>query len=214
MTTQKISILLTFFIFVMAIHVEANDINWVKYAANRDTYIKVYENTGPILTRVEPAKKSIGSAEKIEAEFEPIMPFDSTEKPDSHHLRSMNCLKAFEKIKNFSLKDSLFKVISPYHFFHHVWKDRFLIPREMVGVKSLNSGLGQSIFNLYPNVDNHPGEAKILPTFKLLQSKGEETFKEIFMGVRLSLDPKSTDMLVEINISPTSDKGPGVTIPF
>jgi hypothetical protein len=34
------------------------------------------------------------------------------------------------------------------------------------------------------------------------------------MGFRLSFDPKTTHMLVEMNISPSSKKGPGVIIPF
>jgi hypothetical protein len=213
MTIEKISILLTFFIFVMVIQVEANDVNSVKYAANREMIIKMDENTGVIQKRIEPVKEPARSTKKPKAGSQSVGLFDYPGKLDSPRL-GINFLKALEEMKKLQLTDSLHKVIYSYQFFQDVWKDRFLSSREINGTKSSNSGSGQSISNPYPNGDNYFGEAKILPTFKLLQSKREETFKEIFMGFRLSFDPRNTYMLVEMNISPSSEKGPGVIIPF
>jgi len=218
MTIKKISILLTFFIFVMVIQVGANDVKSVKYAANREMIIKMDENKGAIQKKMEPVKESVRSTKKPKAGFQSVGLFDYAGKLDSPKV-GVNFLKAMEEMKKLQLTDSLHKVIYSYQFFQDVWKDRFLSSREINGTKSSNSGSGQSISNPYPNGDNYFAEAKILPTFKLLQSKREETFKEIFikeifMGFRLSFDPKNTHMLVEMNISPSYEKGPGVIIPF
>ena len=213
MTINKISILLTFFIFVMVIQVEANDVKSVKYAANQDMIIKMDKNAGIRQKRIEPVKVPARSTKKPKAGFQSVGLFDYTGKLDSPKL-GVNFLKALEEMKKLQLTDSLHKVIYSYQFFQYVWRDRFLSSPEINGTKSSNSVSGQSISNPYPNGDNYFGEANSLPTFKLLQSKREETFKEIFMGFRLSFDPKSTHMLVEMNISPSYEKGPGVIIPF
>lgn len=213
MTIKKISILLTFFIFVMVIQVEANDVKSVKYAANRDMIIKMDENTGVIQKRIEPVKEPARSTKKPKAGSQSVGLFDYVGKLNSPK-QGVNFLKALEEMKKLHLTDSLQKVIYSYPFFQDVLKERFFNPRETNGTKSSNSGSAQSITTLVPNGDNYYGEGKMLPTFKLLQSKKEETFKEIFMGLRLFFDPKSTHMLVEMNISPSYEKGPGVIIPF
>jgi hypothetical protein len=206
------SILLTFFIFVMAIQVEANDVKSVKYATSRDMIIKMDKNTGIIQKRIEPVRDPARSTKQPKAGLQSVGLFDYAGILDSPKL-GVNFLKALEGTKKLRLTDSLHKVIYSYQFFQDVWKDRLLSSLDINGTKSSYSGSGQSISNRYPNADNYVGEAKP-PPFKFLQSKREETFKEIFMGFRLSFDPKSTHMLVEMNISPSYEKGPGVIIPF
>ena len=213
MTIKKISILLTFFIFVMVIQVGADDVKSVKYTPNRDMITKMDENTGVIQKRMEPVKKPARSTKKTKAGSQSVMLFDHGGIPESTKL-GVNFLKALEEVKKLPLRDSLHKVIYSYEFFQDIWKDKFLSSREINRTKSSNSDFGQSIPNLHPDGDNYFREGKILPTFRLLQSKREETFREIFMGFRLSFDPKSANMLVEMNISPSYEKGPGVIIPF
>jgi hypothetical protein len=213
MPIKKIAILLTFFIFVMVTQVEANDVKSGKYTLNRDMIIKMDENTGVIQKRMKPVKEPARSTKKTKAGLQSVVLFDHAKIPESTKI-GVNFLKALEEVKKFPLTDSLHKVTYSYQFFQDVWKDRFLTSLEINGTKPSNSASGQSISKAYPNGDNYFVEGKILPTFKLLQSKGDETFKEIFMGFRFSFDPKSTHMLVEMNISPSSEKGPGVIIPF
>jgi hypothetical protein len=213
MTIKKIAILLTFFIFVMVTLVRANEVKSVKYTPNRDKTIKMHENTGPLQKRMEPVKEPARSTKTTKASFQSVMLFDYVGISEST-MPGVNFLKALEEVKKFPLRDSLRKVTYSYQFFQDIWKDRFLNYREINGTKASNSGFGQSISKPYPNGDNYFVDWNVLPTFKLLQSKRDETFKEIFMEFRLSLDPKSTHMLVEMNISPSSEKGPGVIIPF
>jgi hypothetical protein len=213
MPSKKISILLTFFIFVIVIQVEANEVKSVKYTANRVTTIKMDENTGGIQGKIVPAKEHARSTKKLKAGLQSGMLFDYRGTPESTKV-SVNFLKALTEVKKFPLGDSLYKVIHSYYFFQDIWRDRSLSSGEVNGAKSSNSGSRQSISNPHPMGDYYFGEGRIPPTFKLLQSKKEETFKEVFMGFRLSFDPKSAHMLVEMNISPSSEKGPGVIIPF
>lgn len=215
MIIKKISILSTFVIFVMAIQVGANDGKSVKYAANRQIIIQMDENKGVIQKKMEPAKEPVKSLKKLKARFQSTISYDYRARLDSTKL-DVNFLRPSEENKRTRLIDSLHKLICSYEFFQDAWKDRFLSSREINKIKSSNSDFAQPISTRYLNGDTYFGERKILPTFKLLQSKREETFKEIFMGVRLSFDPKSTDrhMFVEMNISPSSERGPGVIIPF
>ncbi len=199
MTIKKISILLTFFIFVTVSGAGADNVKSMKNTANQETIMKIDENKGVIQERTKPAKKTVKSLKKL--------------KRDSTKL-GVNFLKALEEVKKFQLTDSLHNVIYSYEFFQDAWKDRFLSSRKINETKSSNSEGGQSISKPYLNGDKYFGEGNILPIFKLLQSKREEAFKEIFMGFRLSFDPKSTHMFVEMNISPCPEKGPGVIIAF
>jgi len=65
----------------------------------------------------------------------------------------------------------------------------------------------------YPTRNIHFEEEGILRTLKLLQSKRDEIFKEIFMGFRFSFKPMSGHIFLEMTVTP-SEEGPGVIIPF
>ena len=213
MIIKIISILSTFVIFVMVIQVGADDVKSVKYTANRETIIKMDKNKGVLQKRIEPAKTPVKSSKKLMAGFQSAILHDYEAILDSTKL-GVNFLKTLEEEKKLQLTDFLYKVIYSYEFFQDAWKDRSLSSRKINESKSSNSDFGQSISKPYPIGDKYFGEGNILSTFRLLQSKREETFREIFMGFRLSFNPKSTHMLLEMNISPSSEKGPGVIIPF
>jgi hypothetical protein len=213
MHVEIISILLTFFIFVIVTQVGANEVKSLKYAANRETMIKMGGNTGSLQKKIEPAKEPARSTKKLKAGLQSGMLFDYGGTPESTKF-SANFLEALAEVKKFPLRDSLYKVIHSYPLFQNNWREWSLTSGEIGGAKSSNSGSGQSISNPYPIGDYYFGKGTTPSTFKLLQSKRDEPFKEIFMGFRLSLDPKRAHMLVEMNISPSSEKGPGVIIPF
>jgi hypothetical protein len=105
-------------------------------------------------------------------------------------------------------------VICSYDFSHDPWKDRILSPREINETDSSN--LSQPILRLYqnPNGDKYVEEGKVRSTLKLIQLKREEIFNEIFMGLRFSFGAKNKPLLVEMNITPFPEKGPGLTIAF
>jgi hypothetical protein len=112
------------------------------------------------------------------------------------------------------LIDSLDKVIFSYEFTQNAWRDKFLSFREFAEIKSPNIDLGQSALKPYVDGNKYFEEGRILKTFKLLQSKRDELFKVIFMGFRLSFAPTSGHMFLEMNVTPSTEKGPGVIIPF
>jgi hypothetical protein len=213
MTTKIFSILSTFVIFVMVIQTRADDVKSVKYTPNRETITKMDKNKGVLQKRIEPGKTPVKSLKKLIVGFQFAILYDYEAILDSNKL-NVNFLKTLEEEKKLQLTDFLHKVIYSYEFFRDTWKGRYLSSRKINESKSSSSDFGQSISKPYPIGDKYFGEGNILSTFKLLQSKREEAFREIFMGFRLSFDPKTTHMLVEMNISPSSEKGPGVIIPF
>jgi hypothetical protein len=127
-----------------------------------------------------------------------------------------NFLKALEERRKLRSTDSLNKVIYSFESFQDPWKDKFPTSREITQTNSPNSNFGQTTLKLYPNPDGDKyfEEGKIRSTLRLLQSKREEIFNEIFMGFRFSFGPKITPMAVEMNISPFPEKGPGLIIAF
>jgi hypothetical protein len=80
--------------------------------------------------------------------------------------------------------------------------------------KYLNSDFNQSILKPFPDGNKYFEEGRILTTLKHLEFKRVDIFKEIFMGFCLSLDPMNGHMFLEMNITPSSGKGPGFIIPF
>ena len=213
MAIKIFSILSTFVIFVMVIKTRADDDKSVKYTANRETITKMDKNKGVLQKRIEPAKTPVKSSKKIIFGFQSAILYDYEAILDSTKF-GVNFLKTLEEEKKLRLTDFLHKVIYSYEFFQDTWKDRYLSFRKINESKSSNSDFGQSISKPYPIGDKFFGEGNILSTFRLLQAKKEEAFREIFMGFRLSFDPKTTHMLAEMNISPSSEKGPGIIIRF
>jgi len=130
----------------------------------------------------------------------------------------VNFLKNLEEKKRLQLVDSLDKVISSYEFSQNTWRDNFFNFYEVPKIKPSNSGLNQSALRPHPDENISFEEGRLLTTFKSLQSKKEEIykeiFKEVFMGFRLSFAPMSGHIFLEMNASPSSEKGPGVNIPF
>ena len=130
----------------------------------------------------------------------------------------VNFLKNLEEKKRFQWVDSLDKVISSYKFSQNTWRDNFFNFYEVPKIKPSNSDLGQSALRPHSEWEYSFEEGGLLTTFKSLQSKKEEIykelFKEIFMGFRLSFAPMSGHIFLEMNSGPSSEKGPGFIIPF
>jgi len=220
MTPKIISILLTFFIFVIVNQAAADDdVKSMKNTANQDTIMKMDESRAGVLKRMEPAKEPATSLKKLKARFQSTISYSVTNHGTITGSRAklrVNFLKVLEEEKKLHLSDSLHRVISSYEFFQHPWRDRFLSSRETNETNSPDSNFGQSVPKLYlnPEGEKYFEEGKIQSTLKLLQSKREEIFNEIFMGFRFSFGQKNTHMLPEVKISPSFEKGVGFIIAF
>ncbi len=211
---KKVSILLALFIFGIFTQVWADSVKSINNAANQLTIMKMDENEVVMQKKKELTKEPTKSSKKRKAKFPPVMPYSDygaimgSAKPD------VNFLKALEEKKKPRLIVSLDKVIYSYKHSQVDGRDKFLTFQDVIKTKSSNSDFGQPFLKPYPDGNKYFEEGRILTTFKLLQSKREEIFKEIFMGFRFSFNPMSGHMFLEMNVTSSSENGPGLIIPF
>lgn len=214
MTAIKVAILLTLFIFAIFIQVWANPIKSMNDAANQVTIMKMDKNKDVIQKKIGSAKEPIKSLKKSKTRSQSAIPYTDYGAILGSTKVDVNFLKALEEKKRSQWVGSLDKVIYSYPFPQNLWRDKFFSFCEVTETKSSNSDFSQSILKRYPDVNKYFEEGRILETFKLLQSKKEEIFKEICMGFRFSFSPVSGHMFIEMNVTPSSEKGPGIIIPF
>ena len=196
MVVRKVAILLTLFIFGMIVRAWCDPVKSINSAAIQLTTIKMDENRAVPQKKTEPANESAEWFKKSQAK-----------------LRDVDFFKTLEETKRSQWVESSDKVIYSREFLENVWRNKFFSPRQVRETKSSSSGFGQSILKLSPDENGYFEEGKILKTLKLLQSK-EEILKEIFMGFRFSFDLTNGHVLLEMNVTPSSDKKSGLAIRF
>jgi hypothetical protein len=165
--------------------IRAEPIKSINNGMNQETTIQMEENGMGLKKKAKPAKESDESLLKV------------TE----------------EKKKNL-LTDSLDKLIYVDKFSQKDGSINFLTFTEVNKTNSSNSDFGQFFLRPHQNGTNYFEEEKTLATLKLLQSKREEIFKEIFLGFRFSFYPMSRHIFLELSVTPSSEKGPNMMIPF
>jgi hypothetical protein len=202
--SSKIVILSLPFIFGIIAQAWADSIKSINNAANQETIMK----------KKGLAKGPIRSSKNRNIRFYKGISYSDYGAIIGDIRPDVNFLKTLEEKKNPRLRDSLDKVIYSYEFFKDAWKDKFLTFRGIAEAKSSNSGSDQSVPKPYPNGNKYFEEGRILTTFKLLQSKREELLKEVSMGFRFSFEPMSGHMFLEMNVTPASETGTGIIIPF
>jgi hypothetical protein len=112
----------------------------------------------------------------------------------------------------FKLTETLEKIFSIYKFAEPIWRYKFLDSQGFKETKPLKLEYGPSTLNPYSNENQslEKGGAQVI--FELLQSKVKKT--EIFMLFNLSFGPKTELIFLEMQITPSSDKGVSFFIPF
>lgn len=196
MVLRKVAILLTLFIFGMIARAWCDPVKSIKGAAIQLTTMKMDENRAVLQKKTVPAKESAEWFKKSQAK-----------------LRDVNFLRTLEEKKRSQWVESSDKVIYSREFLENAWRNKFFSPQQVRETKSSSSDSGQSILKPYPDGDGSFEEGKILTTLKLLQSR-EETFKEIFMGFRFSVDLTNGHVLLEMNVAPSTEKRSGFMIRF
>jgi len=196
MLLTKVAILLTLFIFAMIDRAWCDPVKSVNKAAIQLTTMKMDENKAVMQEKTDLAKKSTEWSKKSQANFSDI-----------------NLLRTPEEKKRPQWVESQDKLIYSREVLENAWRNRFFSSRQVTEPKSSTQDSGQSI--LKPNQDGNGyfEEGRILTTLRLLQSK-EETFKEIFMGFRFSVDLTYGHVLLEMNVTPSSEKRSGFIIRF
>ncbi|HXX35859.1 MAG TPA: hypothetical protein VEM15_15420 [Thermodesulfobacteriota bacterium] len=219
MATKIMSILLTFFIFVIVSQAGANDVKSRENTTNRDPTIRKDENRIGLLKRTEPVEERAASQKKLKARFQSTISYSDPNPGTTTGSRTklrFDLLRVQKQKKQFHLSESLQKVIYSFEFFEDPWRDRFLRSRETNSTNSLDSNFGQVSLNRYlnPEPEKYFDEGKTQSTLKLLQSKREEIFKEVFVGFRFSFGAENTHALPEMRISPSFERGAGFIIAF
>jgi len=186
MVIKRITILLTLFIFCIAIQVWADTTGTLN-----ETFYEL----------------SIIEMNKLEERHQPgISHKGDGEVPDDAFLESP---KANKRLK---LIESIDKIFSIYKLAQTTWRYKFLDSQGVKETKSLNLEYGQSILKLHSNVNRYLEEGGAQVTFELLQSKLKRT--EIFILFNLSFNPKAELIFLEMHLTPSSDKGVNFFIPF
>ncbi len=186
MIIKRIAILLTLFIFCIVIQVWADTTGTLKGTFYEGSVIKMNE----IEERPHPGISCKDDEEVPESAF--------FERP--------------EVKKKLTLTESLDKIFSIYKFAEPKWRYKFLDSQGFKETKHLNLEYGPSILNPYSNGNRYLEEGGAQVIFELLQSKLKKT--EIFILFNLSFNPKAELIFIEMNITPSSDKGVNFFIPF
>ena len=122
-------------------------------------------------------------------------------------------MKPQEEKKWWQWAESWDEVISSREFLQNAWRDKLFNSQQIREPKSSSTEFGQTILKPSADENGYFEQGKILTLLKLLHAK-EETFKEIFMGFRFSFHPTNGRVLLEMNVSPSSEKRSGLIIRF
>jgi hypothetical protein len=122
---------------------------------------------------------------------------------------SLESLKTNEK---FNLSETLEKIFPIYRFSDPACRYQFLNVQEFKETRSLNLEYGPSTLNLYSNGNRYLEEGGAHFIFEFLQSKLKRT--ELFILFNLSFNPKAQLIFLEMQVTPSSDKGVNFLIPF
>jgi len=192
MTTQRITVLLFLFIFGFVSH------GWADTAEtmNLPSY---QESIGKMDKPEETGHSHISQRDDAEAE-----------KSSKFELRSfLEGLKTSHKLK---LIESIDKIVSLHKVPPTAWIYKLLDHQGVKEKQSLSSGSGPSILRLPPNGNRYVDERRAKVTFELLESKIKKT--EVFMFFHLTLDSKGEGTFLEMQITPSSERGVNFFIPF
>jgi hypothetical protein len=193
---RRVSILLTLFIFGMIAWAWCDPVKSNNGAAVRLTSTKIDENKAAMLKKTEPANGSPNWLKRSQAR-------------PGH----VSFLTILDEKKGSQWVESLNKVIYSPEFSENVRRNEFSKALYATGTQSSSSDSGKSILKAYPDENGSLEQSNTFTKLRLLQSR-EETFKEIFMGVCFSFDLTSGHVILEMNVTPSTDKRSGFLIRF
>jgi hypothetical protein len=211
---KKVPILLILFIFGISTQVWPDSVKSMNHAPSQIKTIKMEENNVNIQKKTRSGKEPLQTTEKRWAGFRSVIPYPYDGAIAVNSESDASFLITLEQKKRSRWVDSLDQVISTYELFQKDGRDRFLNFQKVSEIRSSHQDFDLSALGSSPNRNTHFEEEGILTPLKLLQSKREEIFKEIFMGFRFSFKPLSGHMVLEMNVAPSPEKGPRVMIPF
>lgn len=194
---RTVAFLLTLSIFGSVAQARADSVKSMNNDANQLTMMKMDENKVVIQKKTEPTTEPTQSLKKSKAKFQ-----------------VGNFLRTLEEQKSSQWLESLYKVIYSHDFSHYAWTNGFLNSWQVTETRSSTLEVGQSALKPNPDGNGYSEEGRLLTTLRLLQSKREETFKDLFMGFRFSFDLMNGHVFLEMSVAPSFKKGSGFIIRF
>jgi len=192
----------------------ADPIKSINNAANQETTMKMNKNEIAIEEKTRPAKNPNASLKKHKAKFQSSTSYIDDGAIMSSKKYGVNFLEIVKEREKPLLIEPLDRGIYSFKFSHDAGREKFSNFQEVTKTNYSNSDFGQFILRPYQNGNKYLEEGNTLATLKLLQSKKEEIFKEIFLGFHFSFNPMSGHNFLEMNVTPSFEKGPGIIIPF
>ena len=213
MTVPNVSIMLILFIFAIAPHAWSDPDKSMNAGANRITTRKVPENKGIVQKKRKAALKPAPSIKKGNSKSQSALPCPGDKAALVSTGSDVDFLKAVEEKRTVRWID-LDQILSSPEFLRSTRNNHFFGSREAPATKSSNTDFDQSISKPIPADSKYLGGRTTLEALKHLESKKEEILREIFMGLRFSFTPISRHVVLEMNVSPSYERGPGLIIPF
>jgi len=213
MTVMNVSILLILFIFAIVTHAWSDPDKSMNAAANRVTTMKMDENKGVVQKKKKPAQKQGRSIKKGNSKSQPALRCPDDGASIASIKRDVDFLKAVEEKRKVRWID-LDQILHSPESLRSTCNNNFLTSREAPAIKSSNTDFNQSLSKPFPAGSKYFEGGTKLETLRHLESKKEEILREIFMGLRFSFTPTSRHVILEMNVSPSYERGPGLIIPF
>jgi len=210
---KKGSILLILFIFGFIAPAWADEVKPIHNMTNQEIRKKMDENKRTMREKKGPAKTTIQLLGKNQNRSLTDIPYIDYGARVRKTTLKINFLKDVEDKKRIPLAECLDSVISSYDFAQHVWKDKLFNFMGTAEAHLSKPESSQSIFGSPSTRNKYFDEGRVLDKFKPFKPKREEIFKEIFMEIRLTYNPVSQHVSLEMNVTP-SENEPGFIIPF
>lgn len=197
MAMIRVALLLSLFIFGSITRAWSDPAKSTKNGTNPFITMKMEESRPALRKKPGPAKEAAESSEGSRAKFWEV-----------------DILRTSEEMKRAQWVGSLDEVINNLDFSKNARRNDFLDPRRpQQNAKSSRSDSDPSMMKPYPDENGYVEEKRMLKILRNLQLR-EEAFREIFMGLRFSLDLRHGYLLFEMNVKPSSERGSGLMIRF
>ena len=213
MTIVNVPILLILFIFAIVTHAWSDPDKSMNVAKNRLTTVKMDENKGVLQKKRKPAQMSPRSIRKENSKSHSVLPCPEDGATIASTQSDVDFLKAVVEKRRTRWID-LNQILNSPEFLRTTRNNNFFGSRDALTIIALNADSNQPISKPSPAGSKYfEGETK-LETLKHLETKKEEILREIFMGLRFSFTPTSRHVVLEMNVIPSYERGPGLIIPF
>jgi hypothetical protein len=214
MIIKTAAILLFLFIFGITTQGYADSVKSKKNTVNQETIMKIDESRVALQKKTMGSKESTNLLETKKAKSQSSILYSDVGEIIVSAQFDVNFLKTLKEKKKTSFTEYLDEAIYFYGVPQNAWGGKFFNVKGVTEAKSSNPEDNAFHLESYPPGNRSFEERRILETFKLLQFKRGEIYKEIFMGFRFSFNPVSGHMFLEMNVTPSFEKGSGFNIPF